>query len=83
MLAALRAHPAIAATELDGAAIMSALGAPGVHPEGQFFPDTYRFPYGTPDLEVLRIAHDALVRGCKTRGATAAPTCRSRPSTKR
>ena len=43
------------------AAIMSALGAPGVHPEGQFFPDTYRFPYGTSDVEVLRLAHDALV----------------------
>jgi UPF0755 protein len=60
LLAALRAHPAIAASDLDADAIMSALGAPGVHPEGQFFPDTYRFPYGTPDLDVLRIAHDAL-----------------------
>ena len=60
-LAALRANPAIAATDLDGPAIMSALGAPGVHPEGQFFPDTYRFPYGTSDLEILRIAHEALV----------------------
>jgi UPF0755 protein len=60
VLAALRSHPAVAATELDGAAIMSALGAAGVHPEGQFFPDTYRFPYGTADVDVLRIAHDAL-----------------------
>jgi len=56
----LRANPAIAATELDGPSIMSALGAAGVHPEGQFFPDTYRFPYGTPDLEILRLAHDSL-----------------------
>lgn len=60
VLTALRAHPAIAATALDGAAIMSALGAPGVHPEGQFFPDTYRFPYGTSDLDILRLAHEAL-----------------------
>jgi UPF0755 protein len=60
-LTALRAHPAIAATALDGAAIMTALGAPGVHPEGQFFPDTYRFSYGTSDLDVLRLAHEALV----------------------
>jgi UPF0755 protein len=60
VLAALRAHPAIVATPLDGAAIMAALGAPGVHPEGQFFPDTYRFALGTADLEVLRVAHDAL-----------------------
>lgn len=37
--------------------IMRALGAPGLHPEGQFFPDTYRFPRGTTDLELLTIAH--------------------------
>ena len=61
MLAALRQHPAIAATSLDADAIMAALGAAGVHPEGQFLPETYRFPYGTSDLEILRIAHDALV----------------------
>jgi UPF0755 protein len=60
MLAALRAHPAIAASELDADAIMSALGAPDLHPEGQFFPDTYRFPYGTADLEILKLAHEAL-----------------------
>ena len=61
MLAALRAHPGIVASALDGDAIMAALGAPGVHPEGQFFPDTYRFPRGTAELEVLRSAHAALV----------------------
>jgi UPF0755 protein len=60
MLVALRAHPAIAATELGADAIMSALGAPGVHPEGQFFPDTYRFPHGTSDIDILRIARAAL-----------------------
>jgi UPF0755 protein len=60
VLAALRSHPAIAATELDAASIMSALGAAGVHPEGQFFPDTYRFPLGTSDLDLLRLAHEAL-----------------------
>src|SRR5690606_30987465 len=36
--------------------VMTALGAAGVHPEGQFFPDTYRFPRGTTDLELLAIA---------------------------
>lgn len=61
MLAALRTHPAIAAGDLDGPAIMTALGAPGVHPEGQFFPDTYRFARGTTDLEILRVSHEALV----------------------
>ncbi|HKU15289.1 MAG TPA: endolytic transglycosylase MltG [Steroidobacteraceae bacterium] len=37
--------------------IMRALGEPDGHPEGQFFPDTYRFPRGTSDLELLTIAH--------------------------
>lgn len=60
LLAALRSHEAIASTTLDGAAIMTELGAPGVHPEGQFFPDTYRFPYGTSDVDVLRVAHEEL-----------------------
>jgi UPF0755 protein len=37
--------------------IMRELGDPGVHPEGQFFPDTYHFPRGTTDKEILGIAH--------------------------
>lgn len=41
---------------------MAALGAPGVHPEGQFFPDTYWFPRGTSDLEILRIARERMQR---------------------
>jgi UPF0755 protein len=60
VLAALRSHPAIVATTLDGEAIMTALGAAGIHPEGQFFPDTYRFALGTRDVEVLRVAHESL-----------------------
>jgi UPF0755 protein len=40
--------------------IMRALGEPELHPEGQFFPDTYRFPRGTTDLELLTIAHRRL-----------------------
>ena len=59
-LAALRAHPAIIAGNMSGAEIMTELGAPEVHPEGQFYPDTYRFPKGTPEIEVLRAAHAAL-----------------------
>lgn len=60
-LTAIRAHPAIASGDLDGASLMTVLGATGVHPEGQLFPDTYRFPKGTTDVELLRIAHAALV----------------------
>lgn len=40
--------------------LMTALGEPGVHPEGQFFPDTYRFPRGTSDLDILKLAHTRL-----------------------
>jgi UPF0755 protein len=61
LLAAVRAHPAIVSGPLDATGIMAALDAPGVHPEGQFFPDTYRFAKGTSDIEVLRMAHEALV----------------------
>jgi len=60
LLTAVRANPAVKASTLDGAAIMAALGEPDVHPEGQFFPDTYSFPRGTTDVELLRTAHQAL-----------------------
>jgi UPF0755 protein len=44
----------------SAAEIMQALKAPGVHPEGQFFPDTYYFPKGTSDLELLAMAHQRM-----------------------
>jgi UPF0755 protein len=34
-----------------GAALMEAIGYADLHPEGQFFADTYRFPTGTSDVE--------------------------------
>lgn len=40
--------------------IMRALGEPDVHPEGQFFPDTYRFARNTTDLELLSLAHQRM-----------------------
>lgn len=30
------------------------------HAEGWFFPDTYRFPRGTSDVELLRVAHELM-----------------------
>ena len=39
---------------LTDAQIMQALGRPGVHPEGRFFPDTYRYDKNSADLGVLR-----------------------------
>jgi UPF0755 protein len=46
-------------SDLDGLsdpALMAGIGRPGEHPEGRFFPDTYRFPRHTSGLEVLRRA---------------------------
>ncbi|MFT3721222.1 endolytic transglycosylase MltG [Pseudorhodoferax sp.] len=47
---------------LDDAALMAALGRPGVAPEGRFFPDTYAYPKGASDLAVLRQALQAMDR---------------------
>jgi len=60
VLRVVRAHPAITATDLDGDGIMEAIGKPGVHPEGQFLPDTYTFPRGTRDVDLLGWAHRSL-----------------------
>ena len=43
--------------DMSDADIMAALGAPGVHPEGRFFPDTYRYAAGRTDLSVFRQAY--------------------------
>jgi UPF0755 protein len=58
----LQAHPAISSTTSSLNEVMAELGVPGIHPEGQFFPDTYRFARGTSDIEVLRLAHSAMQR---------------------
>jgi UPF0755 protein len=68
LLEALRHNPDIATTlpepadvAAQSAQIMAKLGSPGTEVEGQFLPETYRFIGGTPDLELLRQAHAALV----------------------
>lgn len=48
---------------LDGVAaseIMAKLGAAGEHPEGRFYPDTYKFPLGMSDLDFLKRAYGAM-----------------------
>ncbi|MDH3632445.1 MAG: endolytic transglycosylase MltG [Gammaproteobacteria bacterium] len=40
--------------------IMSVLGYPEQHPEGMFFPDTYRFPKGTRDVDFLQRAYQVM-----------------------
>lgn len=41
-------------SEWSNAQIMEAVGAPGEHPEGRFFPDTYLFTSSESDLDLLR-----------------------------
>ena len=63
LLEALRHNPDIALTLADKAPnLMEKLGAPGLDAEGQFLPETYRFIAGTTDVELLRVAHAALVK---------------------
>jgi len=40
--------------------VMARLGSPGAHPEGRFFPDTYRYVRGMSDLDLLKQAHARL-----------------------
>ncbi len=46
--------------EMDNAQIMQRLGYPGEHPEGRFFPDTYRFSKGMSDIDLLRQAYQQM-----------------------
>ena len=45
---------------LSDAEVMGRLGLPGAHPEGRFFPETYYFPSGATDVQLLRRALDAM-----------------------
>jgi UPF0755 protein len=69
LLEALRRNPDITTTlpaqasySAQAAGIMEKMGAPGTDAEGQFLPETYRFISGTTDMELLRIAHEALTK---------------------
>ena len=63
-LDALEQHPRVVHT-LRGKSppeIMAALGHPGLSPEGEFFPDTYRFAANTTDAAMLALAYDSMQR---------------------
>jgi len=61
-VAAVRAHEAVESTPTGGdpVALAAALGRPDGGVEGRLFPDTYTFPRGTTDVELLRRAAAAL-----------------------
>ena len=60
MLIKLRAHPAIDPSVYSNKNIMEKIGKPELHWEGQFLPDTYSFPRGSSDLQILTWSHQAL-----------------------
>jgi len=62
MLAAIAEDPVIEHTleGKDNREIMTLIGYPEQHPEGMFFPDTYRFPKGTSDVDFLRRAYQVM-----------------------
>jgi len=63
LLSALRRNPDIVVTlPASPQNLMEKLGAPGIDAEGEFLPETYRFPGGTTDVELLRQAHVSLRR---------------------
>ena len=58
---------------LSEAQIMAKLGAPGVLPEGAFFPDTYVFAKGASDLAVLARARSTMKKRLESAWAGRAP----------
>jgi UPF0755 protein len=75
LLLALRRNPDVAHTLPDSPSdLMEKLGVADRDAEGQFLPETYRFPGGTTDVELLRQAHAALVRELDAAWAERDPT---------
>ncbi len=58
---------------MDDAALMRAIGHPGVHPEGRFLPETYQYVRGDSDLDVLKRAYDAMGKALDAAWASRAP----------
>ncbi len=56
LIAALAADPVVVQTLAyeDWPALLESIGATEDHPEGLFLPETYRFPRGTSDADILR-----------------------------
>jgi UPF0755 protein len=75
MRRALDAHPQLSHDwqRLGGAELMAQLGAPGLNPEGRFFPDTYRFSAGTSDRRLYRLAFTRMQQELAAAWASRAP----------
>lgn len=64
LLSALHANEVVQAsmTEEDWPGLLADLGAATSHPEGLFLPETYRFPQGATDREILAQAYGLMQR---------------------
>ena len=64
LLRALHAHDAVQAsmTDEDWPGLLADLDAANSYPEGLFLPETYRFPQGSTDREILAQAYDLMQR---------------------
>jgi len=49
-------------TTMSDADVMTALGAPGMSPEGRFHPDTYAYSKGSTDVALLKRAYRAMAK---------------------
>ncbi|MBC3879987.1 endolytic transglycosylase MltG [Undibacterium sp. LX40W] len=63
MRSAVNAHPHIRHDSLtmSDRELMKAIGSEYGHPEGLFFPDTYRFAKNSSDIQVYQLAHQAML----------------------
>jgi UPF0755 protein len=68
MRRAVEAHVQISVTlrGKDLAEIMKAIGHAGEHPEGRFYPDTYRFAAGTTDRDLYALAYRKMAETLET-----------------
>ena len=68
LLSRLRRHEAVVQSlgDDDWPGFLESLDTEATHPEGLFLPETYRFPRGTRDVEILRRAYDAMARTLET-----------------
>jgi len=71
----IEAHPQVKQTlrGKETAEVMAAIGHAGEHPEGRFFPDTYRFAAGTSDRELLELAYRKMAETVDSVWATREP----------
>jgi UPF0755 protein len=71
----IEAHPQVKQTlrGTETAALMAAIGHAGEHPEGRFFPDTYRFAAGTSDRDLLELAYRKMAETVDSVWARRAP----------